>query len=122
MSVSDWSYQTIFYENGDLGVNGNLRVKGKIEATEIEVKLAVYPDYVFKDDYNLLPLSQVEEHINSHGRLPGMPSEQEVVENGLNLNEMHLKVVEKIEELTLHMIILEKENKELKERLNSMAE
>ncbi|MDA3884435.1 MAG: hypothetical protein PF638_02470 [Candidatus Delongbacteria bacterium] len=120
--AKDWSFQTIFHENGDLGVNGDLRVRGKIEATEIEVKLVVYADYVFKDDYNLLSLTEVEDHINSYGYLPGMPSEKEVVENGLNLNEMHLKVVEKIEELTLHMIRLEKENKELKERLNQMSE
>ncbi|MBU4485979.1 MAG: hypothetical protein KKD38_03550 [Candidatus Delongbacteria bacterium] len=97
----------------------NLRVTGKIFATEIEVKLDVFPDYVFKKDYNLLSLSEVENHINSYGTLPGMPTEKEIVENGLNINQMQLKLVEKIEELTLHMIRLEKENNELKEMIYS---
>lgn len=100
----------------------NLRVTGKIYATEIEVKLDVFPDYVFKKDYNLLPLSEVESHINNYGTLPGMPTEKEIVENGLNINQMQIKLVEKIEELTLHMIRLEKENKELKDRLNTIIE
>ena len=100
----------------------DLYVTGKLTATEIEVKLDVFPDYVFKDDYNLLSLSQVEDHINSHGRLPGMPSEKEVVENGLNINDMQLKLVEKIEELTLHMIRLEKENKELRNKIDSVVQ
>lgn len=131
--AKDWAKQTIFYENGNMRVNGdifvgqqdlqkNLYVYGKITAREIEVTLDEYPDYVFKDDYNLLSLSQVEEHINSHGYLPGMPSEKEVIENGINLNEMHLKLVEKIEELTLHMIRIEKENNVLREKLNSITD
>jgi len=97
----------------------NLYVYGKLTAREVNVRLEIWPDYVFKNDYNLLPLSEIESHINSFGRLPGMPSEKEVVENGLNLNQMQLKLVEKIEELTLHMIRLEKENNELKEMIYS---
>jgi len=63
----------------------DLRVNGTIFATEIQVKLNVFPDYVFKKDYNLLSLTEVENHINSHGTLPGMPTEKEIVENGLNI-------------------------------------
>jgi hypothetical protein len=98
----------------------NLRVNGTIFATEIQVKLDVFPDYVFKKDYNLLSLSEVENHINSHGTLPGMPTEKEIVENGLNINQMQIKLVEKIEELTLHMIRLEKENSDLRARMDSI--
>ncbi|HQO10314.1 MAG TPA: hypothetical protein PLK90_09655 [Clostridiales bacterium] len=100
----------------------NLRVTGKLFATEIEVKLNVFPDYVFKQDYNLLSLPEVEHHINNYGTLPGMPSEKEVVENGLNINQMQLKLVEKIEELTLYMIRLEKENTELKNRIDKITQ
>ncbi|MBU4487206.1 MAG: hypothetical protein KKD38_09800, partial [Candidatus Delongbacteria bacterium] len=107
---------------GAKGCSNNLRVYGKILATEIEVKLDVdFPDYVFNKDYNLLPLTEVERHINTFGHLPGMPSGKEVEENGLNISEMQLKLVEKIEELTLHMIRLEKENKELQDKINDLA-
>lgn len=105
---------------GSAGHTNNLRVTGKIFATEIEVKLDVFPDYVFKKDYNLLSLTEVENHINSHGTLPGMPTEKEIVENGLNINQMQIKLVEKIEELTLHMIRLEKENSDLRARIDSI--
>lgn len=126
-------YDLVLQSNNTTGVTSNvfigsdgnindLRVTGTIFATEIQVKLNVFPDYVFKKDYNLLPLSEVESHINNYGTLPGMPTEKEIVENGLNINQMQIKLVEKIEELTLHMIRLEKENKELKDRLNTIIE
>jgi hypothetical protein len=105
---------------GSAGHTNNLRVNGTIFATEIQVKLDVFPDYVFKKDYNLLSLTEVENHINSHGTLPGMPTEKEIVENGLNINQMQIKLVEKIEELTLHMIRLEKENSDLRARMDSI--
>lgn len=50
--------------------------------------LNIWPDYVFKPDYNLLPLDEVKNYIDQHQRLPEMPSEQDVTKNGLNLREI----------------------------------
>lgn len=91
-----------------------LGVNGKIVATEVEVKLyASWPDFVFKSDYNLMPLSEVESFINVNGHLPNVPNEAQVKENGINLGQMDGILLQKIEELTLHIIDLNKRIAEL---------
>ncbi|WP_405206020.1 hypothetical protein [Aquimarina sp. LLG6339-5] len=84
-----------------LAVNGNIRAK------EIKVETN-WADYVFKEDYNLPTLQQVEDHINTKGHLINIPSAAEVAENGIQLGEMNAKLLEKIEELTLYTIAQEK--------------
>lgn len=88
-----------------------LTVKGKIHVQEVKVDLKgvlQMPDYVFKSDYDLKSLEEVEAHIKKEGHLPNIPSAEEVVKEGLNLKEMNLKLLEKIEELTLYTIEQEK--------------
>jgi len=101
-------------------VNGNYINAGAeitspyIRTSELRVTDSLFPDYVFSDEnYQLKSLSEIEEYINQHKRLPGMPSEQEVKTNGRNVGEVQLKLVEKIEEMTLHLIKLEKRIREL---------
>ncbi len=67
-----------------------------------------------KPNYFLMPLSELEIKIKELGHLPGMPSEAEVLENGVSINDMQVKMLEKIEELTLYMIELQKQNEKLK--------
>lgn len=93
-----------------------LSVAGKIIAEEVEVKLRTnWPDYVFQPEYNLRTLSEVEQHIQAYGHLPEMPSAQQVEEKGISVGEMNALLLKKIEELTLYMIELKKENVELRE-------
>jgi hypothetical protein len=77
-----------------------------------------FPDYVFTDSYDLKSLNEVDNFIQLNGHLPGMPTAKEVSENGMNLKDIQLKLVEKVEELTLHMIQLQKENQKLKRQIN----
>jgi hypothetical protein len=65
-----------------------------------------------------MPLSELELKIKELGHLPGMPSEAEVKENGYSVNEMQVKMLDKIEELTLNMIELQKENEKLKTKIS----
>ncbi|MBD2701866.1 TMF family protein [Spirosoma sp. BT702] len=79
-----------------------------------KVKVAVkntsdWSDYVFKAGYSLKPLAEVEQYIQKHEHLPGIPSAKEVVEKGVDVARMDAKLLEKIEELTLYSIQLEKE-------------
>ncbi len=106
-----------------------LGVNGKIAATEVKVaEYANWPDFVFKADYNLPTLQEVENHINEKGHLKNIPSEKEVLENGVFLGEMDAKLLQKIEELTLYTIQqekkLEKQDKALKasEKANKKLE
>lgn len=85
-----------------------LSVGGKVRAEEIEVSLtSTWPDYVFKSNYELKKLSDVEQFIKKYKHLPNVPSEKEMQE-GINLGDMDAILLRKIEELTLYIIELEK--------------
>ncbi|MEI6433676.1 MAG: hypothetical protein WCP32_02450 [Bacteroidota bacterium] len=103
-----------------LSVNGTGTFNGKVKCTEIEVLTAAFPDYVFKAGYNLRPLSEVESFINLNKHLPDVPSEATVLANGLNLGEMNTTLLQKVEELTLYMIQLQKDNDALKTRISNL--
>jgi hypothetical protein len=104
-----------YIENGNLGIGTKspaerLSVNGKIRAHEIKVETANWPDYVFAKDYQLPSLLETEQHIKDKGHLPGIPSAEEVKSKGIDLGEMNAKLLQKIEELTLHLIASEKRN------------
>lgn len=67
-----------------------------------------WPDYVFNSKYNLKSLSEIEQFIKINSHLPNVPSAKEVSQNGVELKKMNMLLLEKIEELTLHLISLEK--------------
>lgn len=92
-------------------------VEGAIGARDVIVTNQVWPDYVFRAGYRLRPLSEVSRFIEANGHLPDIPTEAEVKEKGVSLGDMQAKLLAKVEELTLHMIQQEKENRELRESL-----
>ncbi|MCQ6961280.1 hypothetical protein [Mucilaginibacter aquariorum] len=92
-----------------------LAVNGSVIATSVTVKVKnEWPDYVFKKDYKLRTLTEVKNYIDQNHHLPGMPSEKEVMANGLNLGDMNKILTKKIEELTLYLIDAEKREKDLR--------
>lgn len=99
-------------------------VNGGILSKEVRVRTD-WADYVFEKDYNLLPLKKVENFIKENGHLPNTPSAKEIQADGLELGKITTNQQEKIEELFLHLIEmekrmeeLEKENKILKEKIS----
>ena len=88
-----------------------------VYATECKIKLPPFPDYVFLDDYRLKPIEEVDRFIQANGHLPDLPSAQEVEENGIGVGELQVKLLEKIEELTLYTIQQQEEIDELKRKL-----
>ncbi|RZJ76947.1 MAG: hypothetical protein EOO45_00250 [Flavobacterium sp.] len=81
-----------------------LSINGNIRAHELKVELTGWPDYVFESGYSLKPLSEIEKFIKIEKHLPGIPSAAEVEQNGLAVGEINKRLLEKIEELTLHLI------------------
>jgi len=65
-----------------------------------------FPDYVFSDNYELESIKKLKKYISENKKLPGMPSANEVSENGQNISEIQRVLVEKVEELYLHIIEL----------------
>ncbi|MEP5502296.1 MAG: hypothetical protein ABJP80_09170 [Algibacter sp.] len=109
---------------GTSSPDAKLAVKGDIHTQEVKVDLlgAVMPDYVFYKDYKLKTLTEVEQYINEKGHLPNIPSAIDVETNGLLLKEMNLKLLEKIEELTLYTIEQQKEITTLKKQNTRIEE
>jgi hypothetical protein len=92
-----------------LHVVGNLRVSGQIlyGAPEDEI-----PDYVFEPGYPLMSLEDVGEYVAREKHLPGVPPAAEIRKDGLNLSEFQMRLLEKIEELTLYTVQQAKANRE----------
>ncbi len=101
------------------GSQYRLSVNGSIRAKEIIVETG-WADYVFSKDYKLSSLSEIEQHIAEKGHLPGIPSEAEIKEKGVNLGEMQAKLLEKIEEMTLRMIEQEKTIQAMRKEIQSL--
>lgn len=111
-------------KDGNIGIgtespDAKLAVNGLIHAKEVKVDLIGWPDYVFEEDYDLISIEEVEKFIELNGHLPNIPSAKEVENNGVELGEMNKKLMEKVEELTLYIIQMNKEIKELNEKLNT---
>lgn len=110
-----------FYNNTTrmtLDQDGTLRVPNKIRTGEIYVTTNVWADYVFDKNYKLASLGEVEDSIKVNGHLPGIPGQKEIKE--VSVGDMQVKLLEKIEELTLHMIALEKTSEQLKKENASL--
>ncbi len=107
---------------GDVPVAGdyNLYVKNGILTEKVKVALSStgeWSDFVFKEGYQLMPLTDVASFIQENGHLPGIPSAEEVVEHGIDLGAMDAKLLQKIEELILYVIQQQKEIEMLKKQL-----
>ena len=95
---------------------------GAVRANEVRVSIpnGQYPDYVFAPGYKLRTLSDVELAILKDSHLPGVPSAKDIETSGLAVSTMMVKQMEKIEELTLYAIQLDKTNKDLQKRLEAL--
>jgi len=80
---------------------------------------ANWPDYVFKKNFQLAPLSEVKAYIDKNEHLPGVPTAEQVSKTGINLGEMNALLLKKVEELTLYLIEKDKQDKEKEARLQS---
>jgi hypothetical protein len=90
---------------------------GNIRATRIKVEQRYWSDFVFNSDYDLIPIAALESYIKENKHLPGTPTEQEIIKEGLDLGDMQKLQMQKIEELTLYIFQLHNENKKLQERI-----
>ena len=113
------------------GLDGNsLIVKGGVLSKEVNVKVEgseSWPDYVFKPNYKRMTLGEVEKFISINGHLPNIPSATEMAVTGNNLGKTDVKLLEKVEELTLYLLEMKKANdaqaaelKALKQQVNKL--
>lgn len=145
-NVTDWQLDgaNIYYDAGHVAVktttttkafsieeNGTTQFQingdGKAFAREVEVTLNPFPDYVFEEDYPLMPLTQLKTFIETNKHLPNIPSAKVVDNEGIGLGDLSHKQMEKIEELTLYLLQmderlqkLENENAALKDEIKEL--
>ncbi len=103
---------TVFHHNVGIGTaipREKLSVNGTIRAKEIIVTQKNWPDFVFQPAYQLMSLEALEQFIAENGHLPDIPSAGKIAKEDLRLGEMQAKLLQKIEELTLHLIEMQKE-------------
>lgn len=112
----DWTKQTVFNNNG------NVAVSGKLEATEVKVTQSPTADFVFEETYDLPKLEDVEKHIKERKHLPEIASAKEMEKDGVNVGEFQIKLLQKIEELTLYTIEQNKLNKIQTEEIKNQKE
>lgn len=117
--TSEYPIQTLYSTTytGDIGIGTatpkeKLDVAGTIRAKEVKVEVNAGADHVFNEDYNLKALSEVETFVKENKHLPEIQSEKQMQEEGLNINEFQIKLLKKIEELTLYVIEQDKTIKE----------
>lgn len=77
-------------------------------------KQQFWPDYVFKEEYKLMPTDQLKKFIENHHHLPNIPKAEDVYKDGLSLGDMNKRLLEKVEELTLYMLKQQDEIEKLK--------
>lgn len=120
-----WSRQTEFSKNGDVRFSGNIKIGRNIPTNHPNYRLAVegklvcqslyitaptsWADFVFADRHKYLSLPKLESYLLRNKHLPAIPSAEEITSNGYNVTEMDAKLLQSVEELTLHVISLNKE-------------
>lgn len=110
-----------------LDVNGNVKVKGTIYSEDWILGSDKWADFVFDEHYELLPLRELKLYVEAHKHLPNIPSEEEVLNEGVSIKDMQVNLLQKVEELTLYLFQqqsqideLTEKNKELEQRLKAL--
>lgn len=124
-SLQFWNYSndgTMYGSRLKLSDDGNMALYGKFEAKEVKVTLTPTADFVFDEDYKLPILDEVEKHIKEKKHLPEIASAAQMEKEGVNIGEFQIKLLQKIEELTLYTIEQNKQLKKLQENNDKLAQ
>jgi hypothetical protein len=123
--------QMVIEEGGDVGIgtttpSEKLEVAGNIRTTGgsfiDDGTTLTAPDYVFEDDYSLMPMGKLETFVEEHGHLPNIPSAEDIKSDGLNISQFQMRLLEKVEELTLYTISQQKEINELRAEIEMLKQ
>ncbi len=108
----------------DVGVEFQINPNGEILQNGSQIHA---PDYVFEPDYGLMTLEQLGSFVAENKHLPNVPNAEDIRTNGLNLTQFPMRLLEKIEELTLYTLEQQKQlaalaaqNEELRKAVDAL--
>lgn len=115
---------------GKVSVNTNsmntsysLCVKGGILTDKVKIiHSSDWPDYVFSSDYLLMPLSDLKAFVTEKHHLPDVPSENDIMAEGIEIGDMQSILLKKIEEMTLYILQQQEQIDKLEQRINELGE
>jgi hypothetical protein len=124
---SNYNTKMTVRESGNVGIGTTspaykLDVLGTIRAKEVLVNLDGGADFVFEKDYKLPTIEHVATYVQENKHLPDIPSANEMVKNGVSMGDMQVKLLQKVEELTLYAIQQNDSKKELETKYNALLE
>ncbi|MEX2345028.1 MAG: hypothetical protein WD604_05400 [Balneolaceae bacterium] len=107
----------LFNNAGNVGIGTAnpteiLTVAGTTKTEEVIVEENIGADFVFEEAYDLPGLSELETFIQANKHLPEIPPAEEMIRDGVKVGELQMKLLQKIEELTLYVIELEKRDQQ----------
>ncbi|AZA90453.1 Uncharacterised protein [Chryseobacterium nakagawai] len=118
-----WTGGALGIKKGDIEFNvlnwkesGNVAIQGKLEAKDVVITQTPTADYVFASDYHLRGIKDLGRFINENKHLPEIPSAKEMTDTGLSVADFQIKLLQKIEEMSLYIISLDKEIDVLKSK------
>ena len=125
VGIGEYFPKRALHVNGTPYFSEGLDVDGEIRAHSIKVTdLPIIPDYVFEDDYDLMPLNSFDKYIENNHSLPHIPTNEEVKENNnsVNLSDMQLNLLKQLEEQALYILELHEEKQNLQEELEDLRD
>jgi hypothetical protein len=82
---------------------------GAVEAKSLRLSLNIWADHVFEPNYSLMSLDSLQQYITLNKHLPNIPTTSEVTAEGVDVGNINVQLLTKIEELTLYILELKKE-------------
>lgn len=112
-TYGEFSQSVMIYGAVRIGNGFECSATGEVKAKSLKITLDGWSDFVFDDGYRLPTLAELEQYVKANRHLPDIPSAAEVEQEGVDLGQMNAKLLQKVEELTLYVIDLQKQIDEL---------